>query len=77
MSFQVIIGKAGCDHRQVLLEDLGATLQQNPNDQFYYLVPNHIKFESEVFALEKLAQRADATDQYAQSQVQVFFRLRD
>lgn len=72
MTLQLIIGKASCDHRQVLLKDLYETLEKQPSDQFYYIVPNHIKFESEVATLENLARQTGAVDQYAQSQVQVF-----
>lgn len=48
MSLQFIIGPASMDHQAELLNALTTSLKAHPDDQFYYLVPNHIKFESEV-----------------------------
>lgn len=72
MSLQFIIGPASMDHQAELLNALTASLKAHPDDQFYYLVPNHIKFESEVQILDRLAQQAGKNlTGYAQSAVQV------
>ncbi len=65
------------DHRATMVADLVATLKQKPNDQFFYLVPNHIKFDTEVDVLNRLATAFGQTELYAQSQVQIlsFTRL--
>ena len=48
MSLGFILGTAAMDHQQAMVERLAADMKQYPDDQFYYLVPNHIKFESEL-----------------------------
>ncbi|PWG00561.1 PD-(D/E)XK nuclease family protein [Levilactobacillus bambusae] len=73
MSLEFVLGAASLDHRSVLVDELATELTEHPNDQFYYLVPNHIKFESEVAILSQLKHQL-APDQalFAQTQVQVF-----
>lgn len=79
MSLGFILGTAAMDHRQDLIDRLAADMQQYPDDQFYYLVPNHIKFESEINVMGELAKRAEQgrTNGFAQSKLQVlsFSRL--
>lgn len=79
MSLGFVLGTAAKDHRKVLLDQLAADMVQFPNDQFFYLVPNHIKFESEITVMSELAKRDEhATESgYAQSNLQVlsFSRL--
>ncbi|GAF37699.1 PD-(D/E)XK nuclease family protein [Lentilactobacillus farraginis] len=75
MTLQFVLGTNGADHQGKMVEILQKQRAENPNDRFFYLVPNHIKFESEV---EILKQLADPTDRVtAQSSVQVlsFTRL--
>lgn len=72
MTLQFVTGKASVDHQASLLESLAQTYQEHPTDQFYYLVPNHVKFESEVQVLSRLATLTGNHDEaYAQSAVQV------
>ncbi|WP_225352008.1 PD-(D/E)XK nuclease family protein [Secundilactobacillus similis] len=60
------------DHQATLLAALSKANLDHPDDQFYYLVPNHIKFESEVQVLDRLATLAGSHETaYAQSAVQV------
>lgn len=78
MSLGFILGTAAMDHQQAMVERLDADMKQYPDDQFYYLVPNHIKFESELDVLSRLGKlAADEADLYAQSKLQVlsFSRL--
>ncbi|MTV81375.1 PD-(D/E)XK nuclease family protein [Secundilactobacillus folii] len=72
MTLQFVTGKASVDHQASLLRELARTYQDHPEDQYYYLVPNHIKFESEVQVLSRLA-AISGNDEgaYAQSAVQV------
>ncbi|MEJ6400041.1 PD-(D/E)XK nuclease family protein [Nicoliella lavandulae] len=70
MALQFILGPAGKDHAQTLIKHLRTNFDQHPNDQFFYLVPNHIKFESEVKTLSRLNPNQDGI--YAQTNVQVF-----
>ncbi|WP_045807298.1 PD-(D/E)XK nuclease family protein [Levilactobacillus spicheri] len=73
MSLQFVLGSAGMDHRRPLVDALAQQVQQHPDDQGYYLVPNHIKFETEVDVLAALkAQLAADQPLFAQTQVQVF-----
>lgn len=73
MSLQFVLGSAGMNHRQPMVTALARQMQEHPTDQGYYLVPNHIKFETEVDVLSDLKQQL-AADQplFAQTQVQVF-----
>lgn len=74
MSLGFILGTAAKNHQINLLDQLAADMATYPDDQFYYLVPNHIKFESEISVLDELAKRqtGNAQASYAQSQLQVF-----
>ncbi|MCT3329103.1 PD-(D/E)XK nuclease family protein [Lactiplantibacillus pentosus] len=72
MSLQFVLGPAKLDHRSKMVEQLVAKLRAQPNDQYFYLVPNHIKFDTEVDVLNRLAEADGQTGLYAQSQVQVF-----
>lgn len=73
MSLQFILGSAGQDHRTPMVTALAQQVSDQPTDQGYYLVPNHIKFETEVDVLAALkAQLAPDQPLFAQTQVQVF-----
>lgn len=74
MSLGFILGTAAKNHQINLLDQLAADMAAYPNDQFYYLVPNHIKFESEINVLDELAKRqnGDTQTSYAQTKLQVF-----
>lgn len=74
VSLQFVLGTAKYDHRQTMVQQLVTALQTAHNDdQFFYLVPNHIKFDTEVDVLNQLAQATGQNKQlYAQTQVQVF-----
>ncbi|MFC6182298.1 PD-(D/E)XK nuclease family protein [Lactiplantibacillus daowaiensis] len=72
MSLQFVLGAAKADHRQVLLRLLRERLADRPQDQFFYLVPNHVKFDTEVDVLNQLATAAAQPALYAQTQVQIF-----
>lgn len=54
MSLKFIIGTASYDHHQTLVKQLQTDLKATNTDRFFYLVPNHIKFESEVALLNDL-----------------------
>lgn len=78
MSLGFVLGTAAMDHQQAMVERLAEDMEKFPNDQFYYLVPNHIKFESELDVLSRLGKlQGDEADMYAQSKLQVlsFSRL--
>lgn len=78
MSLNFILGSATRDHDQALAADMAGALQHDPAARVLMLVPNHIKFESEVSVLKALkSQLAPEADQYAQNRVQImsFSRL--
>ncbi|UQS87195.1 exodeoxyribonuclease V subunit gamma [Nicoliella spurrieriana] len=70
MALQFILGTADKNHAQTLTDLLQTMIHDRPNDRYFYLVPNHIKFESEVKTLERLNRHHD--DVYAQTNVQIF-----
>ncbi|KRM12672.1 PD-(D/E)XK nuclease family protein [Paucilactobacillus suebicus] len=79
MSLGFILGTAAMDHRSVMVNQLARDMHEHPTDQFFYLVPNHIKFESEINIMDELS-KSDGDDHqegFAQSQLQVlsFSRL--
>lgn len=76
-SLQFIIGPAAEDHERVLIQRLNHDMQEHPHDQFFYLVPNHIKFSTEIRVLKSLRELNHAKDVYAQSRLQIlsFSRL--
>ncbi|MCW0953696.1 PD-(D/E)XK nuclease family protein [Weissella ceti] len=48
-------GTASADHEYALLEDMKQLLEADPEAQLFYIVPNHIKFESEINVLTRLS----------------------
>lgn len=75
-----VLGTAAMDHQQVLIDQLVDQVKNTPaDDTFYYLVPNHIKFETEINVLAGLRDRQglSGSDRFASSRVQVlsFSRL--
>ncbi|MHC9536544.1 PD-(D/E)XK nuclease family protein [Dellaglioa sp. BT-FLS60] len=78
MSLKFVVGKASTDHQKSLVAQLKESKVTDPTAQFFYLVPNHIKFEAEVSVLEALgAEKLAEQNLFAQSNVQVlsFTRL--
>lgn len=73
MSLQFVIGPASGDHQATLVTLLQQAMAKAPHDRFFYLIPNHIKFGTEVGVLSAL-KTATAADQpfYAQNRLQVF-----
>ncbi|WP_461214286.1 PD-(D/E)XK nuclease family protein [Lacticaseibacillus sp. GG6-2] len=74
MALQFILGTASADHRQAVIAQVQAALA-DLKAQVFYLVPNHVKFESEVSLMQGLRQTPHAA--VAQNRVQVlsFSRL--
>ncbi|MCC4327714.1 PD-(D/E)XK nuclease family protein [Limosilactobacillus reuteri] len=75
-----VLGTAAMDHQQVLIDQLVDQIKNASADEsFYYLVPNHIKFETEINVLAGLRDRQglSGSDRFASSRVQVlsFSRL--
>ena len=72
-----VYGPASRDHQKELVHELHDQLIAHPTDQFFFLVPNHIKFSTEIDVLKQLRTMDDQPQIYAQSQVQVlsFTRL--
>lgn len=72
MSLQFVLGTAAADHPHIMVKQIRTDLDQGR--EVFYLVPNHIKFETEVTLLQRLRDQSGA---YAQMQVQVlsFTRL--
>ncbi|MFC6323263.1 PD-(D/E)XK nuclease family protein [Companilactobacillus baiquanensis] len=70
MALNFVLGKNQFDHHQKMMELFRKEYQKNPNDQFFFLVPNHIKFESEINMLKELGE--DQDELIATSNVQSF-----
>ncbi|MGV0168348.1 PD-(D/E)XK nuclease family protein [Furfurilactobacillus sp. WILCCON 0119] len=73
MTLNFILGQAKMDHRQAMMNDMWVSMQKHPNDQYFIIVPNHIKFNAEVGALSALkAISGQTTPVFANGQLQVF-----
>lgn len=74
MTLNFILGAAKYDHRQTLIEQMRASMAAHPKDQYFVLVPNHIKFNAEVGVLTALKRATGQADAplFADGQVQVF-----
>lgn len=55
MALEILLGKSSSDHEGALLAKMQKTLAQDKAAQAFYLVPNHIKFESEIDVISRLA----------------------
>ena len=69
-----VIGTAAKDHQEVLVDQLADQLESAPAaDTFFYIVPNHIKFQTEITVLDQLRAREGkgGADRFAASRVQV------
>lgn len=73
MGLGFILGNASKDHQQKDFEQLAKWRKENPNRMVYYIVPNHIKFESEVNALKYMRQIFSQDEKiFAAHDLQVF-----
>ncbi|PMD70746.1 PD-(D/E)XK nuclease family protein [Companilactobacillus nuruki] len=52
MTLNFVLGKNQLDHHKEVMTLFDQDYQKDPNGQFFFLVPNHIKFESEVNILK-------------------------
>lgn len=80
-SLGFVLGTAAVNHQQVLVDQLADQLKAAPaEDTFFYIVPNHIKFETEISVLDGLRERQNhgsTQERFAASRVQIlsFSRL--
>ncbi|WP_334328681.1 PD-(D/E)XK nuclease family protein [Companilactobacillus sp. HBUAS59699] len=73
MTLNFVLGKNQLDHQKKMMELFKKDYQKNPNGQFFFLVPNHIKFESEINTLKALGNDDTNDDELiATSNVQSF-----
>ncbi|KRL05677.1 PD-(D/E)XK nuclease family protein [Liquorilactobacillus oeni] len=73
MSLGFILGKASADHQKALAAQLVSLKKKDPQGKFYFLVPNHIKFASEVKVLHQLkALTKSEQTLFAENSVQIF-----
>lgn len=72
MTLNFVLGKNQLDHHQKMMELFKKDHTKNPNGQFFFLVPNHIKFESEINMLKELGSDQDKDSLIATSNVQSF-----
>ncbi|WP_164506056.1 PD-(D/E)XK nuclease family protein [Companilactobacillus insicii] len=73
MTLNFVLGKNQLDHQKKMMELFKDDYQKNPNGEYFFLVPNHIKFESEINTLKALGQDNGESDELiATSNVQSF-----
>ncbi|MEO2701147.1 ATP-dependent helicase, partial [Enterococcus faecium] len=71
MSLQFILGNGKKDHRQVLIDEASAWLDQDASNQVFFLVPNYSKFEQEQEILAEMRRRS-GKKAFSTTNVQVF-----
>ncbi len=64
MSLQFILGNGKKDHRQVLIDEASAWLDQDASNQVFFLVPNYSKFEQEQEILAEMRRRREKSFQH-------------
>lgn len=69
MALRFLYGPAGLAHEKTLTRQLQQEYHLHPHDHFFYLVPNHIKFQSEIDVINQLNQHPDQPA--AQMQIQI------
>lgn len=73
MSLGFIYGPAGVDRQANVLGQLQTWQQEQSNAEIFYIVPDHIKFESEVTVLDHLRQQKGQPEKmFASANVQTF-----
>lgn len=77
MSLNFVLGTASKDHNAILVEQVDKIRQQDKDAKIFYLVPNHIKFASEVGLLNSLRVKNTSQELFATSELQIlsFSRL--
>ena len=53
-----ILGPASKNHQQTLLERMQQVMKEDPAAKFYFIVPDHVKFGTEVNVLDYLRRQA-------------------
>lgn len=71
MSLKFLYGTGDKNLQQAMDDQIQADLAQQSQDRFFLIVPNHIKFESEVHLMTEL-QKSQKADYFATSALQVF-----
>ncbi|MDD9138223.1 PD-(D/E)XK nuclease family protein [Fructobacillus sp. CRL 2054] len=75
MTVTVNIATGEVDSRAHFVSEIKEKIRQGERRRIFYIVPNHVKFDSEVDVLSRLASaggQRDGQHSYAQSQVQVY-----
>lgn len=72
MPLKFMYGPASVDHLDAVAETIIELQQQQKQRKIYYLVPNHIKFQSEIQLLQKLREKSDSAGPvFAQKDIQI------
>lgn len=74
MTLNILMGRAEHDMRGDMLVDIQKHLQKNASLTIYYIVPNHVKFDSEVDVLQRFSviNGHSQAQRYSQSRLQVY-----
>lgn len=72
MTLNFVLGKNQFDHHSQMMNLFQKDFQNDPDGEFFFIVPNHIKFESEIKMLSDFGEMMGHTDLVASSKVQCF-----
>lgn len=73
MGLEFIIGPASCNHEKALVQKAQEWLKKDTRHEVFYLVPNHVKFETEINVLKQLKETNDpVSSSFTATNIQVF-----
>ncbi|MGR3741784.1 PD-(D/E)XK nuclease family protein [Companilactobacillus sp. DQM5] len=73
MSLTFVLGKSQKNHQKEIVDRFLQDYKKNPQDKFYFIVPNHIKFESEISIIKNFKNEFRSKDKYvATNNLQIF-----
>lgn len=73
MVLNFILGNSQKNHQEKLVQKFITDYQDNPKDKFFFIVPNHIKFESEIKIIKQFKEALNTdNDIIATSNLQIF-----
>ncbi|MCH4008241.1 PD-(D/E)XK nuclease family protein [Companilactobacillus sp.] len=72
MTLNFILGKNQFDHHEKMMELFKNDFEKDPQGEFFFIVPNHIKFESEIMMLNDFGKIQGNEELVASNRVQCF-----
>ncbi|GKQ42679.1 ATP-dependent helicase/deoxyribonuclease subunit B [Companilactobacillus sp. RD055328] len=73
MALTFVLGNSKKNHLQQIMDNFIADYKNNPHDKFFFVVPNHIKFESEIEIIKQFKEKIKPNSEIiATNNLQIF-----